>query len=316
MNLKNKILITFFLIFIFCIFLSFNKVDATFNFIYDNNCYVLDDVPFDTFNYCLLYNSVSNKLIAIEFKEGCNLGYSIQDNRYYMYDTASSTVSFNYSTCIVTDNSGDSWSPSVPCNSLGASKNYEYIAGKSFYPCYKNEFICTDLPAGISWDDDIIIGYCNNLPIIFYPTQAKNYVFSCMNNLNKNYFNYRPAYNSSTSVNYYCYNYNYDTNNWNYFGQYSSTNCYPKGTYLANSNYIYYSADLLDNENGSVLYSSVHDFFFKVPVLEITTPLLEGVEELPKAIITAMKILVPVGLIVLGIGLVIYLIRRVIYSHL
>ena len=77
--------------------------------------------------------------------------------------------------------------------------------------------------------------------------------------------------------------------------------------------------------------SSLTDFFFKAPVVEIPTetpveipeetpvatiPALETVEQIPEAMTTTLQVVIPVGLAILGIGLLIYLIKRVIYSHL
>lgn len=55
------------------------------------------------------------------------------------------------------------------------------------------------------------------------------------------------------------------------------------------------------------------DTFFQNPVQEVVViPVLEGAEELPKAVTTTLKMILPVGLVVFGILLLVYIIRLLI----
>lgn len=66
----------------------------------------------------------------------------------------------------------------------------------------------------------------------------------------------------------------------------------------------YSNTDIL-NSDGTV--------FFPIPVQEVVVvPVLEGVEELPKAVTTTLKMILPVGLVVFGILLLVYIIRLLI----
>lgn len=66
----------------------------------------------------------------------------------------------------------------------------------------------------------------------------------------------------------------------------------------------YSNSDIL-NSDGTV--------FFPIPVQEVVViPVLEGVEELPKAVTTTLKMILPVGLVVFGILLLVYIIRLLI----
>lgn len=66
----------------------------------------------------------------------------------------------------------------------------------------------------------------------------------------------------------------------------------------------YSNTDIL-NSDGTV--------FFPIPVQEVVViPVLEGVEELPKAVNTTLKMILPVGLVVFGILLLVYIIRLLI----
>ncbi len=70
-------------------------------------------------------------------------------------------------------------------------------------------------------------------------------------------------------------------------------------------NFVYYNADIYTDKDKS-------DLFFQRPpqvVEEVTIPVLEGVEELPKAMTTTLKMILPVGLVVFGILLLVYIIR-------
>lgn len=70
-------------------------------------------------------------------------------------------------------------------------------------------------------------------------------------------------------------------------------------------NCIFYSEiDIFEDLDNSIL-------FFQPPVV-VVIPVLEGVEELPKAVTTTLKMILPVGLVVFGILLLVYIIRLLI----
>lgn len=72
---------------------------------------------------------------------------------------------------------------------------------------------------------------------------------------------------------------------------------------FADNNIVYYNVE--GHING--------DIFFQNPVQEVVViPVLEGVEELPKAVTTTLKMILPVGLVVFGILLLVYIIRLLI----
>lgn len=72
---------------------------------------------------------------------------------------------------------------------------------------------------------------------------------------------------------------------------------------FADNNIVYYNVE--GHTNG--------DIFFQNPVQEVVViPVLEGVEELPKAVTTTLKMILPVGLVVFGILLLVYIIRLLI----
>lgn len=72
---------------------------------------------------------------------------------------------------------------------------------------------------------------------------------------------------------------------------------------FADNNIVYYNVE--GHTNG--------DTFFQNPVQEVVViPVLEGVEELPKAVTTTLKMILPVGLVVFGILLLVYIIRLLI----
>lgn len=79
-------------------------------------------------------------------------------------------------------------------------------------------------------------------------------------------------------------------------------------------NYIYFNNIQLsiDSSNVYSINPIPDDYvFFQTAVV-----LVEGVQELPEAIVEVLKVIIPVGLVLLGIILLIYLIKRVIYlSH-
>ncbi len=79
------------------------------------------------------------------------------------------------------------------------------------------------------------------------------------------------------------------------------------------SEFCYFVGDVYTDKNKSAvqLKGSV-DFFLPPPPQVVVIPVLEGVEELPKAVTTTLKMILPVGLVVFGILLLVYIIRLLI----
>lgn len=93
------------------------------------------------------------------------------------------------------------------------------------------------------------------------------------------------------------------------------------GSHTNNNAEINFQTSFKDNKYYLPLYSSSDiytdntytDFFFKAPVVDkAVIPVLEGVEELPKAMTTTLRLIIPVCLSVFGTLLLIYIIRLLI----
>ena len=79
--------------------------------------------------------------------------------------------------------------------------------------------------------------------------------------------------------------------------------------------------DLDDNTNTKYFYTDLNVytddtfttiFFQGTPLMEVTIPAVETVEQIPEIMKMVMKIIIPIGLVILSIGLLIFLIRLII----
>lgn len=299
--MKLKKIILFILIFLFFLLLSSN-VSA---FVVSDSGvekYYLPDLPnfSESNNYIMFFNESKSQVTLFSFPKTDYLGYDRINNRFTLFNSdknirPNEEVSmFEIYYCNVTLNvdkyiCGGNWnkysyvSTSVTLATIDYT-NFKFIYGTTnIYPCY-NDMLVTTLPFGHKWDEDLIIGYdisdAKNLVCIIPETQFNNYVWSQVDN-NNNYCKYRENYNSSDFITLNCYEYNFNSNEWDLGSSGNATNCWPT-TFLSYNEFIYFNKDILKYKDGSIIYKGMKDFFCGFYTYSTFPYILNSAEDLSK----------------------------------
>ncbi len=271
MYFKKILFIFFFILFLLIIF-NDNSFAVTLE--YNDESYYFEDIPVDLEKdkYVLLLDKSNNKFYLIKIDDGCNLGFSISDNKIYCYNDTT-IVNFDYYSCSYNTNIDENYGTDYLCSTFGLSTSSNnlslgsvdlkdiltyiyYVYGTvNLYPCYQNQFIVTNLSEGCNWTDDFLLGYHSGAKkiAIYYPTQSSGYFY--INKYNQvSYYNGLYGIEGSSVVAYSCYVLN--NGNWEFYATYSN-NC----SYSGLSSFLYFNKDLLSYDDNSVVYNNTSKLF-------------------------------------------------------
>lgn len=279
--MKFKKLLLFVLLFFFCLILK-NNVNAYVVNEGGQGKYYLQDLPFDdsgeTFTSVFFLDYYGVSVYCYQVPNYVTFAYDRIGKTFYPYDNTDGSISTILCyTCGIEEQDGlligGNWSST---NHFKYSKEPTYIGGTGrLYPSYSNKYPITTLPDGVSWGDDFLMYYQSNYGTVslYYPTQFKNGVFAQTYNQSR-YYN---DINSTTTILYSVYKYDFSNSSWTYVGTNDNT---PYGN---TSCYFYNTKDILDNNDRSVVsLSSTKDYFKSLYEYRNFPYILNGQEDLAK----------------------------------
>ena len=300
----KKIILTIIFAMIFSLTLLINKSQAFTGI--DGHSYP-NYSTLEGYQTAYTYNTTTLVLTAYTIPDTCYIGYyyNLNNNHTSLYFRSSTNTSISTSYCYSTVINGqtNTWTANSNVSTVEFDANTKLVGKTSrLYPFYAyRNILITELPEGVSWDDNIMLLNWN--AVIYCAVTPSGANWYDVNNNKKSLVCRANATSANISFSRYIWD---DTaKTWSITSPTTNTPSYIEDHIAVFAN-VY-------NTDGSISITNQSNFFFQITEQELyRIPIVAEVEQIPTMMATLVVKIIPLGLIIFGMGLLIYLIRSVI----